>query len=51
MKVYLCREIYYDDNTVVKVVDDEYKAIVWKNELSESEREWQWRYYSEFTVE
>lgn len=54
MKVYLGFECYYDYcnewRHVVKVFDDEVKALVWKEEEREhAEREW--RDYEEFEVE
>lgn len=53
MKVYLGYECYYDYctewRTVVKVFDDEVKALVWKEDREPAEREW--RDYEEFEVE
>lgn len=53
MKVYLCYECYYDFcdtwESVVKVLDCEVKALVWKEEFEPTEREW--RKYQEMEVE
>jgi hypothetical protein len=53
MKVYIGYECYYDYcnvwENVVKVFDDEVKALVWKEELKPTEQEW--REYREIEVE
>ena len=53
MKVYLGCECYYDYcntwETVVKVFDDETKALVWKEEFKSTDTEW--RTYNEMEVE
>lgn len=44
MKVYIGYECYYNYcdifSTVVKLFDDEVKALVWKEEVEPTEREW-----------
>lgn len=53
MKVYIGYECNYDYCTtwreVVKVFDDEVKALVWKEEFIETDLEW--RIYEEMEVE
>jgi hypothetical protein len=53
MKVYLGYECYYDYcnvwRRVVKVFDDEVKALVWKEEREPAELEW--REYDAMEVE
>ena len=54
MKVYLAKECYYDGGansweTVVKVFDDEAKALVWKEEFEATD--YDWREYEEMEVE
>jgi hypothetical protein len=55
MKVYLGYECYYDYDyceiwrSVIKVFDDEVKALVWKEEGKSTEQEW--REYEEMEVE
>lgn len=53
MKVYLGYECYYDYcevwQSVVKVFDDEVKALIWKEEGKDTETEW--RSYEEMEVE
>ena len=54
MKVYLAKQCYDDGEgndceTVVKVFDDEAKALVWKEEF-EANR-YNWREYEEMEVE
>lgn len=52
-KVWLGYECYYDYcevwKHVVKVFDDEVKALVWKDEFKSTEQEW--RDYEEYEVE
>ena len=54
MKVYLGKECYYDGcNTwriVVKVFDDEVKALVWKEEYFTTYSD-EWREYEEMETE
>jgi hypothetical protein len=53
MKVYLGFECYYDYcnvwRKVVKVFDDEVKALVWKEEFQSTKEDW--REYDEMEVE
>ena len=53
MKVYLGYECYYDYcnvwRKVVKVFDDEVKALVWKEEIQSTNEDW--REYDEMEVE
>lgn len=53
MKVYLCIEVYYnycdEFQYVVKVVDDEVKALVWKEDFTPTDTEW--RNYTEYDLE
>ena len=53
MKVYIGYECYYNYcdvfNTVVRVFDDEVKALVWKEEVEPTEQEW--REYEEMELE
>lgn len=53
MKVYICYECYYNYcdvfRTIVKVVDDEAKALIWKEEVEATDREW--REYEEKELE
>jgi hypothetical protein len=53
MKVDLDKECYYDGGanteTVVKVFDDEVKALVWKEEFDATD--YDWRAYEEMEVE
>ena len=53
MKVYLCYNCYYnycdEFNSVVKIVDCEEKALIWKEEFKATETEW--REYEEREVE
>jgi hypothetical protein len=53
MKVYLGYECYYNYcdvfESVVKVFDDEVKALIWKEEFTSTETEW--RTYREIEVE
>jgi hypothetical protein len=53
MKVYLGYECYYNYcdvfESVVKVFDDEVKALIWKEEFIATETEW--RTYREIEVE
>ena len=53
MKVYIGYECYYNYcdvfNTVVKVFDDEVKALVWKEEVEATETDW--REYEEMELE
>jgi hypothetical protein len=53
MKVYLGYECYYNYcdvfESVVKVFDDEVKALVWKEEFTATETDW--RIYREIEVE
>ena len=53
MKVYIGYECYYNYcdvfKTVVKVFDDEVKALVWKEEFEETETDF--REYKEMEVE
>lgn len=52
-KVYIGYECYYDYcnvmRYVVKVFDDEVKALVWKEDFKATET--QWRYFDEVEVE
>ena len=54
MKIYLCKECYYDGcntwRTVVKVFDDEVKALVWKEEYFTTYPD-EWREYEEMETE
>ena len=53
MKVYICYECYYNYcdvfRTIVKVVDDEVKALIWKEEAEATDRVW--REYEEKELE
>ena len=53
MKVYICYDCYYDEcdiwRTVVKVYDDEMKALLWQEEVKATRNEW--REYETHTVE
>lgn len=53
MKVYIGFECHYNlcdvFTTAVKVFDDEVKALIWKDEGPNNDREW--REYIEFDVE
>lgn len=53
MKVYLCYECHYDYcdvfRTLSKVVDDEAKALVWKEDFIGNDNEW--REYEEKELE
>lgn len=53
MKVYIGYECYYNwcdvFKTLVKVFDDEVKALIWKEEFAAHEQEW--REYEEKDVE
>ena len=59
MKVYLATEHYYDGGAnwseiVVKVFDDEVKALVWKEEFKKIIIDgitYEWREYEEMEVE
>ena len=53
MKVYLCYDCYYNYcdvfKTVIKIFDDEVKALMWMEESVSTDKEW--REYSEMIVE
>ena len=59
MKVYLAKECYHDCGansweTVVKVFDDEAKALVWKEDFKDvvyDDITLEWREYEEMEVE
>ncbi len=54
MKVYLGYECHYNGcdvfESVVKVFDDEIKALVWKDDFISEDPD-EWRKYTEFEVE
>ena len=53
MTVWIGYEVYYNYcdewHSVVKVFDDEIKALIWKEEFKSTETEW--RTYQEFKIE
>jgi hypothetical protein len=53
MKVWIGYQCYYDYcnewRDAVKVFDDEVKALIWKEEVADTQTEY--RNYTEFTVE
>ena len=59
MKVYLAKQCYYDGGAnswepVVKVFDDEVKALVWKEDFKDvvyNDITHEWREYEEMEVE
>ena len=53
MKVYLCKQCYYDYAEIWKenimIVDDEVKALIWQEDFKPDEQNW--REYEGFEVE
>ena len=53
MKVWVGYDCYYNGcdefRHVVKIFNDEFNALTWKEEFTETE--WRWRDYVEFKVE
>jgi hypothetical protein len=53
VKVWLCYDCYFNGcdewKSVVKIVDDEVKALLWQEEVQNTDRDY--RYYEEKIVE